>query len=283
MRHCSRGLKAGSAAGALGTLLLLVAASAPAAGPASRATLERGRRDLPLVALTFDGGSDAGFSERILAILEEKEVRATFFLAGEYIARYPELALRIAGGGHEVGNHTWSHPHLTAWAQSRRQTTLPGVDRDLLLRELDRTAQAWEELTGLSMAPLWRAPFGETNGELLGWAAEAGWGHVGWSRDERGRRSLDSLDWVDDRASRLYLSSRRILERLLSFDEAGDRLNGGIVLMHLCTRRDDPGVDRLPELIDALRGRGYRLVTVGELLAASRLPAPTALARTTAR
>jgi peptidoglycan/xylan/chitin deacetylase (PgdA/CDA1 family) len=123
------------------------------------------------------------------------------------------------------------------------------------------------------MAPLWRAPYGECNAEILRWAADDGWTHVGWTRDERGRRSLDSLDWVDDPGSRLYLSSARLVDRLLAFGEGGAGLNGGVVLMHLATRASDPAVDRLAGLIDTLRARGYRLVTVSELLREAGIPA----------
>ena len=229
-------------------------------------SFERGRRDVPNIALTFDGGSDAGQSARILAILEERCVTATFFLTGRYIAGNPDLVRRIAAAGHEVGNHTWSHAHLTSWNSSHRHDTLAGLDRGFLLGELGRTARAYEALTGRRMTPLWRAPFGEINDDLLRWAEDAGWSHVGWTRDDSGgRHTLDSLDWVAERSSRNYLSSSEITERLLAFGGGGDRLNGGIVLMHLSTRREDPGVTRLGEFIDALRRDGFRLVTISEL------------------
>lgn len=250
-----------------GGVLPAIMAFAPASDAFdSYASIERGRRDLPKVALTFDGGGEEGFSGRILSILEEKGVRATFFLTGEYVKKYPGHVLRMVDAGHEIGNHTWSHPHLTAWELTRRQDTLPGLDRGFLLRELENTARAFSELTGREMLPLWRAPFGEVNGELLRWAAVDGYRHIAWTRDGAQHRNLDSLDWVADRSSRLYLNSVRIRDRLLEFGHGDDGLNGGIVLMHLCTRKVDPGVTRLGELIDALRERGYRLVPVTELL-----------------
>jgi peptidoglycan/xylan/chitin deacetylase (PgdA/CDA1 family) len=254
---------------------------AGAGGPERVVSVERARRDLPLLALTFDGGGDAGDTARVLATLREKGVTATFFLTGEFIRRNPELVRQIVREGHEVGNHTWSHPHLTTWARTRRQDTIPGADRTMLARELSSTARAFEEVAGRAMSPLWRAPYGEVNDELLGWAAAEGWTHVGWTRDERGRRTLDSLDWVADRSSRLYLSSERIVGRLLAFGEGADGLNGGIVLMHLCTRREDPGVGRLDALVDTLRGRGYGLLPVGELLRAGTA-SPGATFRTAA-
>jgi len=102
-------------------------------------SFERGRRDLPKVALTFDGGSAAGESGRILDVLEQRGVTATFFLTGVYIRNNPHLVRRIATAGHEVGNHTLTHPHLTTWNSTRRHDTLPGLDQTIIQGELDRT------------------------------------------------------------------------------------------------------------------------------------------------
>jgi hypothetical protein len=94
-----------------------------------------------------------------------------------------------------------------------------------------------------------------------------------------------TLDWVAERSSRNYLTSAEIAARIRSFGAGEGGLNGGIVLMHLCTRREDPHVTRLGDLIDSLREDGYRLVTVTDLqrdaaaspalstLAAARSPA----------
>jgi peptidoglycan/xylan/chitin deacetylase (PgdA/CDA1 family) len=256
--------------------MLCVALTLPAAGVAPRIavaagqppprSLERGRRDVPKIALTFDGGSDAGDTGRILDVLAERDLSATFFLTGEYITQNPELVRRIAAAGHEVGNHTWSHPHLTSWNRTHRHDTLPALDAAFLQSQLQRTAAAYEAATGRLMTALWRAPFGEVNDELLRWAAAAGWSHVGWTRnDDGGRHTLDSLDWVAERSSRNYLTSEQISARIRSFGAGGAGLNGGIVLMHLSTRRDDPEVNRLGALVDALRADGYQLVAVSEL------------------
>ena len=244
--------------------------------PQNRAvSFERGRRDLPLVALTFDGGGDAGESESILDVLEQRGVTATFFLTGEYIRHNPDLVRRISTSGHEVGNHTWSHPHLTTWDSTHRHDTLPGIDRTFIQQELNRTAMAYEAVTGRHMDVLWRAPYGEVNDDLLRWSSEAGWNHVGWTRDDvGGRHSLDSLDWVADRSSRNYLTSEQITTRILTFGAGGSGLNGGIVLMHLSSRPDDPEATRLGALIDALRRDGYRLVTVTQLQLEAPSPAP---------
>jgi len=116
------------------------------------------------------------------------------------------------------------------------------------------------------MTALWRAPYGEVNDDLLTWAEAAGWSHVGWTRDDGGgRHTLDSLDWVSERSSRNYLTSEQIAARILSFGAGGAGLSGGIVLMHLNSRQEDPEVSRLGDLIDTLRENGYSLVTVTEL------------------
>jgi len=246
--------------------IITIRADAASRPKKSTTSFERGRRDLPKLALTFDGGGDAGESGRILDVLEQRGVTATFFLTGGYISNNPALVRRIAAAGHEVGNHTWSHPHLTTWNRTHRHDTLPGLDRTVVQEELNQTAQAYAAATGRLMTSLWRAPFGEVNDDLLLWAAAAGWQHVGWTRDEvGGQHTLDSLDWVAERSSRNYLTSEQITARILSYGAGGAGLNGGVVLMHLSTRRDDPGVTCLGALIDALRGDGYRLVTVTEL------------------
>lgn len=266
------------------TLLVILAFTKPSVMaeslPRNRtASIERGRRDFPKVALTFDGGSDAGESELILEVLERRGVPATFFLTGDYIRHNPALVRRIAAAGHEVGNHTFSHPHLTAWNRTRRHDTLPGIDRSFIQAELSRTAREYEAATGRFMTALWRSPFGEVNDDLLRWAAETGWRHVGWTRDDSGGpHTLDSLDWVAERSARNYLTSEQIASRILSFGVGGTGLNGGIVLMHLSTSREDPGVTRLAELIDSLRDYGYSLVTVTELCHdLSPSPGPVAL------
>ncbi len=92
------------------------------------------------------------------------------------------------------------------------------------------------------MAPLWRAPYGEENSTLRGWALELGYLHVRWSSLEGA--SLDARDWVADEHSKLYQDSRKMMDRLLGFPH----LEGGIVLMHLSTERSEPPWGELPEV-----------------------------------
>ena len=114
------------------------------------------------------------------------------------------------------------------------------------------------------MVPFWRAPYGEQNSTLRRWAQEAGYQHVSWTSDPERRKTLDSLDWVADPSLRIYCSAEAVRDRILGY---GEEANGGIVLMHLGTSRTHDRVhERLGEIIDGLRGNGYRMVKVSELL-----------------
>jgi len=221
--------------------------------------LTRGPLDRREVVVSFDAGSSDRGAREILAALRERGLQTTVFLTGEFIRRNPDLARRIAADGHEVGNHTDSHPHLTTYANDGRQATRPGVDRAFLLAQLGRTALAWQETTGRTMAPIWRAPFGEHNEEIRRWAAEAGYWHVGWTG---GRAGLDGLDWVSDPRSKAYRSSDRVVQSLVERAE-----NGGIILLHLGSDREDPVAPRIPLLLQGLTGRGFRFARASEFLA----------------
>lgn len=218
----------------------------------------------PRIALTFDGGADSSHAAELLDTLSELDLRATLFLTGRFIEREPGLVRRAVLAGHEVGNHTWSHPRLTTYAETRRHLTLPTVTRDWFVDELRRTETAYQAATGRPMAPLWRAPYGEENATLRAWALEEGYLHVRWSTLEGA--SLDSRDWVADEHSSLYMDSKAMVTRLLGFPH----LEGGIVLMHLSTERAEPAWTDLPRFVARLRERRIEPVRVSELLAASR-------------
>jgi peptidoglycan/xylan/chitin deacetylase (PgdA/CDA1 family) len=227
--------------------------------PASVPDLTRGPSDRAEVVVSFDGGSSERGASAILDALAARGIRTTIFLSGEFIRRYPELTRRIAADGHEVGNHTDTHPHLTTYGADGRQTTRLGVDRAFLVGELSRTARLYREATGQTMAPIWRAPFGEHNAEVRRWAAEAGYWHVGWTG---GRSGLDGLDWVSDPRSRAYQPADRLLARLVTHAE-----NGGIVLLHLGSDREEPVAARIGSLFDGLKNRGFRFARASEFLA----------------
>jgi peptidoglycan/xylan/chitin deacetylase (PgdA/CDA1 family) len=217
----------------------------------------------PRIAITFDGNASTNRTTELLDLLHQHRLKVTLFVTGQFIERYPAIVRRAVLAGHEIGNHTYSHPHLTTYEQNRRQNLRPGVTREWFRQELRRTEEAFTAATGRKLQPLWRAPFGEENRVLRGWALEMGYLHVRWSSLEGA--SLDSRDWIADEHSSLYQNSSRIMERLLRFPE----LEGGIILMHMATERQEPPWQELPIFLKTLETRGLEVSTMSDLLEAS--------------
>ena len=225
----------------------------------------RADRKTKKIALTFDGGAGNGASEEILDYLHDKHVTCTIFLTGAYLKHYPDLVKRMVKDGHEIGNHTWDHPHLTTYTDNRRHDISKGVDKKKVQEELNKTAELFNKITGSKMQALWRAPYGEQNLTIRRWASELGYRQIGWTLGKG--ENLDTHDWVTDSTQALYQTPEEVMEKILNFGNgAPDGLSGGIVLMHLDTQRKDNQVHHiLPALIDSLRERGYELVTVSDL------------------
>lgn len=229
--------------------------------PAPALNLVRADTSRRQVLLTFDGGSDDNATASILDTLKAHNIHATMFLTGEYIQRYPEMVRRIVADGHAVGNHTATHPHLTSFSFNGRQATLPGVTAEFIASQLGRAEALFQGVTGRQMDPFWRAPFGEYNGQILKWAADAGYRHVYWSP------KMDTLDWVSDETNPLFRSPGQMMAKLLRQAQTSpEGLNGGIILMHLGTEREGENrADTMLEgLIDQLSGEGYSFASVKE-------------------
>ncbi|MFE2044046.1 polysaccharide deacetylase family protein [Streptomyces sp. NPDC059477] len=188
-------------------------------------------RQAKCVALTFDAGPSE-HSARLLDILRDKHVPATFFLLGKrHIDTYPELVRRMADEGHEVASHTWTHRILT------------GLEPDEIREELTRTNDAIERLTGRAPT-LMRPPQGRTDDTVHRICAELGLSEVLWSVTAKDYRTTDP---------------DVIRQRVLAQTE-----RDGIILLHDIY---DGTVPAVPGIIDALKERGYVFVTVPQLLA----------------
>jgi peptidoglycan/xylan/chitin deacetylase (PgdA/CDA1 family) len=197
--------------------------------------LDVGRR---VVALTFDCGSGAQGVPSILATLQRTGVSATFFLTGRFVQAYPATARTIAAS-HVVGNHTMTHPHLTA------------VGSAALRDEVTRAETAIRAAVGSAARPWFRFPFGEYDARTLAVVNDLGYAGVGWT--------VDTLGWKGRGAG----SASDIVDRVL------DRLQpGAIVLMHVGAAPDGSTLDAdaLPALVTAIRAAGYELTTVRALL-----------------
>ncbi|MET8827879.1 polysaccharide deacetylase family protein [Streptomyces sp. NPDC004610] len=188
-------------------------------------------RTAKCVALTFDAGPSE-HSTKLLDILKEKQVPATFFLLGKrHIDTYPELVRRMADEGHEVASHTWTHRILTR------------LEPDQIREELTRTNDEIERLTGRAPT-LMRPPQGRTNETVHRICAELGLSEVLWTVTAKDYQTTDSA---------------LIQQRVLAQTE-----RDGIILLHDIY---DGTVPAVPGIIDALKERGYVFVTVPQLLA----------------
>ncbi len=185
------------------------------------------------VALTFDDGPNAKYTPQVLRILDEHKVRATFFLIGREAQRHPELVRQIDLGGHEIGNHTYSHVRL------------PQVPPDAIRRVLERTREIVLELTGKETILL-RPPWGVLDSRSLAELALGKFVTVLWS--------VDSRDWSRPGA-------RVIAHNVLSKAQAGSII--------LCHDDHEQILEALPVIIQGLRGQGYQFITASEMMALS--------------
>ena len=215
------------------------------------------------VAITFDGGDISRGATGLLHVLRLRGIKTTLFLTGSFIRRETALVRQAIADGHEVGNHTLDHPHLTTYATNRRHQLRPEISRASFQHQLTATERLLRDRVGSPMVPLWRAPYGEENATLRGWAYELGYLHARWSSVQG--HSLDAWDWVADEHSSIYEEPDTMVQRLLAFP----RLNGGIVLMHLGSHRQTPSWTALPKLLDELDRRGFEIVPLTDLLSSS--------------
>lgn len=232
----------------------------PGAGEALN--LLRGPRGSRWVCFTFDGGSTAEVAVDVLDALKERGILTTFFLAGSFIKKYPELVRRMNHEGHEIGNHTLDHPHLAP--NGRRD---PGWTKERFQQQLLQTDAAFLKLTGRPMDPYWRAPYGEHTAEIRRWAEELGYRHVGWSE------GADTLDWATVKERKLYRTGSAILDRLRSRMEKHDG-DGLIVLMHLGSGRpeSDQPAKVLGPFLDQALDEGWVFVNISAYLQESGRP-----------
>ncbi len=231
--------------------------------------ITRGSLENKNICLTFDGGASASCAPEILDMLKRYRISCTFFLTGDFLRNHPYLVKRMIQLGHEIGNHTDTHPHLASLNSNLRFKTLPWVNREFVHNQLKKAEEAFFRITGKRMAPFWRSPYGEHNLEILKWAEEIGYVHVGWTCGRILEEGLDTLDWVYNSESPIYYSAKEIREKIVGFGEdTPEGANGGIVLMHLASSR--PAEDRIhyqiPAIIEGLRKRGYHLSRVSDII-----------------
>ncbi len=204
----------------------------------------------PYVALTFDDGPHASNTPRLLDILRARNVKATFYVIGKNVDLYPNIVRRTVAEGHELGNHTYTHPKLSALGQDR------------VFSEIRKCDDAIMRAAGVRPRTL-RPPYGAlTQAQRVSIHSTFGYPTIMWA--------VDPLDWKRPGVS-------VVTSRIVSATS-----NGSIILVH---DLHASSVDAMPATIDALLRKGYKFVTVSQLLAmggsasASINPQPSALAQ----
>ena len=169
-------------------------------------------------------------TEQLIKILGEFDVKATFFVVGEWVDKYPESVKALSDAGHEIMNHSNTHPHMTK------------LSKEKMKEELTECNNKIEAVTGVKPT-LFRAPYGDYNNEVVQTIRECGCYTIQWD--------VDSLDWKDLSAGEI---TKRVTERLAP---------GSIVLFHNAAKNTP---EALPQILTKVREEGYTLVPISQLI-----------------
>lgn len=182
------------------------------------------------IAISFDAAWGADYTESLLKILKNYNVKTTFFLVGFWVDKYPEMVKRIDEEGHEIGNHSSRHPHMSQ------------LSKEQIIQELSNTSEKIEAITKKKVA-LFRPPFGDYNNMLIETSRGMGIQVIQWD--------VDSLDYKDYGADAIV---KKVLSKVK---------NGSIVLFH---NNATYTKDALPIILENLQKENYKIVPVSELI-----------------
>lgn len=182
------------------------------------------------IAISFDATWGTELTDEILDILERHGVKTTFFLAGYWVEKHPDYVKKIHDAGHEIGTHSYAHPHMNS------------LTREQIIADLQKNHTLLKDITGEDPT-LFRPPFGEYSNKVIEAASSLGYHTIQWS--------IDSLDWKDVSADFMV---RRVLQNLQP---------GEIVLFHNAGKNTPQAIEIL---IPEIQARGYEIVPVGELI-----------------
>ncbi|MEU7859569.1 polysaccharide deacetylase family protein [Nonomuraea sp. NPDC049141] len=210
---------------------LLAASLVMTALPATdvQASAEINCSQVKCLALTFDDGPSV-YTPKLLDLLKKERVKATFFLVGEQVEKYPSIVRREAAEGHAIGNHTYSHP------------SLPTLLDNEILDEIHTTQELIQKQTG-KLPTMFRPPYGATDDRVLGLAGSQDMSQVLWTGT--------TLDWKLRNVEKIKAAVFRLAKR------------DGVILMHDVVPQT---VQAMPAIIKELKKHGYHLVTVPTLL-----------------
>ena len=209
--------------------------------PEQKTTVSSVHVDGPYIALTFDDGPSEKLTPRLLDLLGQHHIHATFFVIGENVAQHPEILQRAVREGHEIGNHSWSHPNLAKMSD------------DAVRSQIKRTEEAITGAIG-SRPVLLRPPYGSiTPRQKHLIHDDLGYEIILWD--------VDPLDWKEPGPN---IVSSRILK---------ETRPGSIVLSHDIHAQT---IQAMPATLTELEAKGFKFVTVSELLKLhTPVPPPT--------
>ncbi len=215
-------------------VILLLSLTWASVDAAPSRIIHQGPSSPKVISLTFDDGADGTNIDEILKVLDAHKIKATFFLTGTGVNHHPARIRRIVSKGHEIANHSYSHPNFRNLTYAQMNT------------ELKKAQAVIKTATGVYPKKLFRAPYGAYNSHVLEGVGRAGYPYtIQWN--------IDSIDWRGDSATTLY---NRVIK---------NAKGGSIVLMH--TGKGASGtVEALPKVIKELKRQGYGFVTISQLL-----------------
>ena len=183
-----------------------------------------------VVSLTFDAAWDDADTDILIGILKKYNVPATFFMVGSWVEKYPESVKKFANAGHEIMNHSDTHPHIDQLSDVKIREEIKGCNDKI------------EAVTGVRPT-LFRGPYGEYNNTVIDEAQAQGMLTLQWD--------VDSLDWKN-------LSAEDIVERVVS------RVQPGSIMLFHNGAKNTP--EALPQVREKLQAQGYRFVKASELV-----------------
>ena len=184
------------------------------------------------ISISFDAAWGNEDTEKLIEILDKYNVKATFFVVGEWVDKYPESVKALSDAGHEIMNHSNTHPHM------------PKLSDDNIRKEVEECNEKIEKVTGIKPI-LFRAPYGDYNNNLVSCIKNCGMYCIQWN--------VDSLDWKD-------ISANEICDRVISKVSPGS-----IVLFHNAAKNTP---EALPKVLDKLQGDGYKIIPISQLILA---------------
>lgn len=222
------------------TVLLAVILSMFVVKNSAISAVSGSKKDLPIycvdkgdektISISFDAAWGNEDTEQLIEILEKYNVKATFFVVGEWVDKYPESVKQLSDAGHEVMNHSDNHPHMTKLSQEDMRKQLTTCNEKI------------EAITGVKPI-LFRAPYGDYNNEVIKTIRDCGCYTIQWD--------VDSLDWKDLSASEI---TKRVTEKVKP---------GSIVLFHNAAKHTP---EALPHILEKLTSDGYNIIPISQLI-----------------